>query len=183
MKAISSFTRTEELESAKKGAKKASKTAKKEAKAAKKAAQKARTRDSLQALSKLGELVDGRYRIVSQPPIVVPARELDATYGIAADELQNAVHEQFRAYRATLQDDRRQLLERFEIVDMARKVVGVGSVGARAFIVLLQGRDQQDPLFLQVRRRRPRCSGPSAEESLQAAWRARRAGAADDAGR
>ena len=61
------------------------------------------------------------------------------------------IHEQFRAYRATLQDDRRQLLERFEIVDMARKVVGVGSVGTRAFIVLLQGRDQQDPLFLQVK--------------------------------
>ena len=55
------------------------------------------------------------------------------------------------AYRATLPDDRRELLERFEIVDMARKVVGVGSVGTRAFIVLLQGRDQQDPLFLQVK--------------------------------
>ena len=61
------------------------------------------------------------------------------------------IHEQFRAYRATLQDDRRHLLERFEIVDMARKVVGVGSVGTRAFIVLLQGRDAQDPLFLQIK--------------------------------
>jgi uncharacterized protein (DUF2252 family) len=61
------------------------------------------------------------------------------------------LHEQFRAYRATLQDDRRHLLERFEIVDAARKVVGVGSVGTRAFIVLLQGRDAQDPLFLQVK--------------------------------
>jgi len=61
------------------------------------------------------------------------------------------VHEQFRAYRATLQDDRRQLLERFQVVDMARKVVGVGSVGTRAFIVLLQGRDEQDPLFLQIK--------------------------------
>ena len=61
------------------------------------------------------------------------------------------IHQQFRAYRQTLQDDRRQLLERFEIVDMARKVVGVGSVGTRAFIVLLQGRDEQDPLFLQVK--------------------------------
>ena len=58
---------------------------------------------------------------------------------------------QFRAYRATLQDDRRQLLERFELVDVARKVVGVGSVGTRAFIALLQGRDEQDPLFLQVK--------------------------------
>ena len=61
------------------------------------------------------------------------------------------IHEQFRAYRSTLQDDRRQLLERFQFVDMARKVVGVGSVGTRAFIVLLQGRDEQDPLFLQVK--------------------------------
>ena len=61
------------------------------------------------------------------------------------------MHDQFRDYRATLQDDRRHLLERFEIIDMARKVVGVGSVGTRAFIVLLQGRDDQDPLFLQVK--------------------------------
>ena len=68
-----------------------------------------------------------------------------------ADEIEQAIHEQFRGYRATLQDDRRHLLERFEVVDMARKVVGVGSVGTRAFIVLLQGRDEQDPLFLQVK--------------------------------
>ena len=61
------------------------------------------------------------------------------------------VHEQFREYRASLRDDQRHLLERFEVIDMARKVVGVGSVGTRAFIVLLQGRDQQDPLFLQVK--------------------------------
>ena len=65
--------------------------------------------------------------------------------------MERIIHEQFRSYRATLQDDRRHLLERFEVVDMAHKVVGVGSVGTRAFIVLLQGRDQQDPLFLQVK--------------------------------
>ena len=63
----------------------------------------------------------------------------------------DVIHQQFRSYRATLQSDRRHLLERFEIIDVARKVVGVGSVGTRAFIVLLQGRDQQDPLFLQVK--------------------------------
>ena len=152
MKAISSFADTEELEAPKKAAKKEKKTAKKGKKGAKKIAEKARTRDSLQALSKLGELVDGRYRIVSQPPIVVPARDIDpASYGLTADELQHAVDEQFRAYRATLQPDRRHLLERFEVIDVAHKVVGVGSVGTRAFIVLLQGRDQQDPLFLQVK--------------------------------
>jgi uncharacterized protein (DUF2252 family) len=124
---------------------------KKSVRAAEKNAQKAHTRDSLQALSKLAEIVDGRYRIVSQPPVVIPARDLQAMYGLPADTLQEAVHRQFRAYRATLQDDRRLLLERYEIVDMARKVVGVGSVGTRAFIVLLQGRDEGDPLFLQVK--------------------------------
>ena len=102
-------------------------------------------------MSKLGELVDGRYRIVSQPPIVVPMRDLETAYGLSGDEIERALHDQFRAYRATLRDDQRQLLEQFEVVDMARKVVGVGSVGTRAFIVLLQGRDQHDPLFLQVK--------------------------------
>jgi uncharacterized protein (DUF2252 family) len=118
---------------------------------AEKTVQKAHTRDSLQALSKLAEVVDGQHRIVSQPPIVFPARDLAPKLGLSVDEFQHTVHEQFRAYRTTLQDDRRQLLERFEIVDMARKVVGVGSVGTRAFIVLLHGRDDQDPLFLQVK--------------------------------
>jgi uncharacterized protein (DUF2252 family) len=131
----------------KKGAKKGAKAARR----AEKAVAKAHTRHSLQALSKLGELVDGQYRIVSQPPIIVPARDLEATYGIPPDKMERLLHEQFRAYRATLRDDQRQLLERFRFVDMARKVVGVGSVGTRAFIVLLQGRDQQDPLFLQVK--------------------------------
>jgi uncharacterized protein (DUF2252 family) len=118
---------------------------------ARKIMDKARTKDSLQALSKLGELVDGRYRIVSQPPIVVPARDLAASYGISADDVGGVIRKQHRAYRATLQADRRHLLEQFEIVDLARKVVGVGSVGTRAFIVLLQGRDEHDPLFLQVK--------------------------------
>jgi uncharacterized protein (DUF2252 family) len=127
------------------------KLAKIAARRAEKSREKAHTRDSLQALSKLGEVVDGQYRIVSQPPVVVPARDLAATYGLSPDEVSRALRAQFRAYRATLQDDRRHLLERFEFVDMARKVVGVGSVGTRAFIVLLQGRDAQDPLFLQVK--------------------------------
>jgi len=127
------------------------KLAQKALKRAEKAREKAHTRDSLQALSKLGELVDGGYRIVSQPPIVVPARDLASTYGMSPDEVVPMLHDRFRAYRATLQDDRRHLLERFEVVDMARKVVGVGSVGTRAFIILLQGRDGGDPLFLQVK--------------------------------
>ena len=127
---------------------KAAKTAEKRAE---KTLAKAHTRDSLQALSKLCEQVDGQYRIVSQPPIVVPARDLAATYGMSPDEVVPVIHDRFRAYRATLQDDRRHLLERFEFVDAARKVVGVGSVGTRAFIILLQGRDENDPLFLQIK--------------------------------
>ena len=71
--------------------------------------------------------------------------------GISADEIQHRIHTLLRAYRATLQHDRRHLLEEFELVDVARKVVGVGSVGTRAYIGLLQGRDQHDPLFLQVK--------------------------------
>ena len=149
----------EKAGSGKKGkAHKAHKAHNKEAKMAKRGANvaektrlKAHTRDSLSALSKLGEVVDGSYRIISQPPIVIPERELSGMYGLSAEEAARGVRDQFRAYRATLPDDRRQLLERFEIVDTARKVVGVGSVGTRAFIVLLQGRDATDPLFLQVK--------------------------------
>ena len=138
-------------EKGKKAKAKGAEHAKRLEKGAEKTDKKAHTRDSLQALSKLGERVDGRYRIVSQPPLVVPARELWSTYGMSGEDADRMVHEQFRAYRATLQDDRRHLLERFEIVDTARKVVGVGSVGTRCFIGLLQGRDADDPLFLQVK--------------------------------
>jgi uncharacterized protein (DUF2252 family) len=139
------------MRAAAKASGKQTKTAKRARKATEKALAKAHTRDSVQALSRLGELVDGRYRIVSQPPIVVPARELTGLYGMSGDEIEREVRDEFRAYRATLRDDRRHVLERFEILDVARKVVGVGSVGTRAFIVLLQGRDQHDPLFLQVK--------------------------------
>jgi uncharacterized protein (DUF2252 family) len=121
------------------------------AKRAEKSREKAHTRDSLQALSKLGEVAGGKYRIVSQLPVIVPLRDLTATFGLSPDDIMPAIHERFRAYRATLPGDRRHLLDRFEIVDAARKVVGVGSVGTRAFIVLLQGRDEHDPLFLQIK--------------------------------
>ncbi|HEY1177900.1 MAG TPA: DUF2252 domain-containing protein [Phytomonospora sp.] len=112
---------------------------------------KARTRDSLQALAQLGEVSDGRHRIASRPPILVPLRELDAFQTMSADAVDRLIREQFRTYRSTLEDNRRHLLERFQVVDVARKVVGVGSVGTWAFIVLLLGRDAQDPLFLQVK--------------------------------
>jgi uncharacterized protein (DUF2252 family) len=127
------------------------KVAKKAVRRAQKNVEKAHTRDSVQALSKLCEVVNGQYRIVSQPPVIVPARDLLDTYGLSPDDVVPTIHEQLRAYRATLQYDRRLLLEKFQVVDAARKVVGVGSVGTRAFIVLLQGRDEHDPLFLQVK--------------------------------
>src|SRR4029078_1011625 len=109
------------------------------------------TRDSLGALTKFAEVVDGRHRIVSQPPVIIPVRDLAASYEMTPDQARNAIEEQFRAYMATLNNDRRQLLDKFTIVDTARKVVGVGSVGTRAWMVLLQGRDSTDPLFLQVK--------------------------------
>jgi uncharacterized protein (DUF2252 family) len=140
--AIKTAARSEDVD------KKVAKAAKKDAH---KVAAKARTRDSLSALSKLCELVDGKYRIVTQPPIVVPLKDIGATLGVSSDDVERTVHKQFRAYRSTLQDNRKLLLERFEVVDVARKVVGVGSVGTEAFIVLLLGRDQEDPLFLQVK--------------------------------
>ncbi|MGH3280852.1 MAG: DUF2252 domain-containing protein, partial [Trebonia sp.] len=117
------------------------------------AAEKARTRDSMQALSKLGELADGRYRIASQPPALIPLRELasDMAPELTPEQIEETIRDQFLGYRATLQPDMRHLLQQFEIVDLARKVVGVGSVGTRAYIVLLQGRDATDPLFLQVK--------------------------------
>ena len=144
MAAINTLERAEKSKAQKKAIKQGEK-------ATARAMAKAATHDSLQALSKLGELVDGRYRIVSQPPIVVPVRDWQAVYGIDPGELQRDLKEMFGAYRASLQPDRRHLLENFEIIDIARKVVGVGSVGTGCFIVLLQGRDQDDPLFLQVK--------------------------------
>ncbi len=120
-------------------------------KAANKTLRKAHTRDSLHALTRYAEVVDGRYRIVSQPPVVVPLRELEGAWGLSADQIRGVVEDQFRAYQSSLSADRRLLLEKFSIVDVARKVVGVGSVGTRAWMVLLEGRDSGDPLFLQVK--------------------------------
>ena len=146
-------------------------------------AQKAHSRNSDQALSKLGEEVDGRYRITSVPPVIVPVRDLHTTYGVDPGDLEKVVIDLFRDYRSTLRPDVRQLLERFEIIDWARKVVGVGSVGTRAFIVLLQGRDRGDPLFLQVKEAtRSVLEGPLAKSRFKQAGRARGPGPATDAG-
>ena len=110
---------------------------------------KARTRDSHQAYNKLTHLVDGEPRIISDPPLIQPATELfdEADH----EQVRAEIHEIFVRYRETLQSDRRRLLEEFRITDVARKVVGVGSVGTRVWIVLLLGRDGNDPLFLQAK--------------------------------
>jgi uncharacterized protein (DUF2252 family) len=111
---------------------------------------KARTRDSMSAFSKLTHVVDGEVRIVDQAPLIVPIDRL----GLGdreRDEVFAVLHGLMREYRGTLEFSRRVLLEQFELVDFARKVVGVGSVGTRAWIALLLGRDGQDPLFLQIK--------------------------------
>jgi uncharacterized protein (DUF2252 family) len=110
---------------------------------------KARTKDSMAAFSKLTREVDGQPRIVAEPPLIVPIDDL-AT-GRDRDQMFDLLHELIRSYRDTLQHDRRVLLEEFRLVDFARKVVGVGSVGTRAWIALMLGRDGQDPLFLQMK--------------------------------
>ena len=118
-------------------------------KRAEKTLAKARTRDSMSAFSKLTHVVDGQARIVSEPPLIVPIDEL--AQGRERDEMFEELHERLRSYRASLQFDRRVLLEEFQLTDFARKVVGVGSVGTRAWIALLFGQDGQDPLFLQMK--------------------------------
>ena len=110
---------------------------------------KARTRDSMQALDKLTHVVDGERRIISDPPLIQPIEELAG--GMQQDQLMDWLRTLLRQYRATLQSDRRHLLEEFRLVHAARKVVGVGSVGTRAWILLMFGRDDSDPLFLQAK--------------------------------
>jgi uncharacterized protein (DUF2252 family) len=114
-----------------------------------KSAKKARSKDSLKALSKLAEHVDGQYRIKTQPPLLLPLRDLAKS--MDPDALRDQVTGSLESYRDTLADNRRVLFDRFELVDIALKVVGVGSVGTRCMIVLFQGRDQDDPLFLQIK--------------------------------
>jgi uncharacterized protein (DUF2252 family) len=114
-----------------------------------KALAKARTRDSMSAFSKLTHMVDGEPRIVADPPLIVPIDDLPA--GGERSEQFDFLHHQLRSYRESLPHERRVLLEQFHLTDFARKVVGVGSVGTRAWIALMLGRDGQDPLFLQMK--------------------------------
>jgi uncharacterized protein (DUF2252 family) len=111
---------------------------------------KARTRDSMQEVGKLTRMVDGQPKIISDPPLIVPIDQL------MPDEMnrksfESLLNELIAGYQRTLETDRRYLLEQYEYADMAHKVVGVGSVGTRCWIMLMIGRDEHDPLFLQVK--------------------------------
>ncbi|MFI1091651.1 DUF2252 domain-containing protein [Streptomyces sp. NPDC020917] len=121
------------------------------------AADKARARDNLQAFDKLTDTVDGERRLAADPPLIVPLRDLldDAD----RNELERQLVRLLRRYGRTLQTDRRFLLDQYRVAGMARKVVGVGSVGTRCWIVLLLGRDSEDPLILQAKE-----AGPSVLE-------------------
>jgi uncharacterized protein (DUF2252 family) len=109
---------------------------------------KARAKDTMRAFDKLTAIVDGRRRIVGDPPLIVPIEDVA---GEQAARIHEFAHQVMRRYRRTLTGDRRRLLERFRYAHAARKVVGVGSVGTRAWIVLLLGHDDDDPLFLQLK--------------------------------
>jgi len=119
-------------------------------KALKKNLAKARARDSVQAFTKLTRKDGGEPRIVSDPPLIVPMEEL-LPEGKDLDQVTDELMGVIRSYRKTLETDRRHLLEEYRFVQIARKVVGVGSVGTRSWIILLLGRDGGDPLFLQAK--------------------------------
>jgi uncharacterized protein (DUF2252 family) len=110
---------------------------------------KAQAKDSLKALKKLVRRVDGRPRLIADPPLIVPIEDL--LPDLEALELHSTMQGLIHSYRRTLQGDHRRLLDRYRYVDAARKVVGVGSVGTRAWILLMMGRDDEDPLFLQAK--------------------------------
>jgi uncharacterized protein (DUF2252 family) len=116
-------------------------------------AAKARTKDSMHALNKLCQTVDGEPRIVGRPLVVTPIE--DVLPGAEQQHLEDVIRHMIGSYRHTLPRDRRRLLEEYRYVHAARKVVGVGSVGTRAWILLLLGRDENDPLFLQFKEAQP----------------------------
>jgi len=128
-------------------------------KAAEKMLAGAHARDTMQAVGKLTTVADGRRRIISDPPLIVPVEEVFAD--IQASEIYDLLRTVLTKYRRTLQSDRKHLLDYFSLIQVARKVVGVGSVGTRAWIVLMAGADETEPLFLQAKEAQP---------SVLAAW-------------
>jgi hypothetical protein len=124
---------------------------------------KGKRKDSSRAFNKLAASVDGQPRIIADPPLLMPIKDLMP----AAEEreFRKGMQDLHEAYRDTLPEDRRVLLDRYEFVDLARKVVGVGSVGTRAWVMLLIGRDSGDPLFLQAKEARTSVLEPFAGKS------------------
>src|SRR6476620_10582168 len=114
---------------------------------------KAHTSDSTKALGKLTTVVDGRRRIISDPPMIVPVAEVFADQQV--DAIYKLIGTVLGKYRRSLQSDRRHLLEQFTLVQVARKVVGVGSVGTRAWVLLMDAGDGIEPLFLQAKEAQP----------------------------
>ena len=122
-------------------------------KAAEKLLAKAHTQDSMKAVGKLTTVVEGQRRIISDPPMIVPIEEVFAD--VQADAIYQLLRTVLGKYRRTLQSDRRHLLEQFTMAQVARKVVGVGSVGTRAWVVLMDAADGVEPLFLQAKEAQP----------------------------
>jgi uncharacterized protein (DUF2252 family) len=131
--------------------------------ALRKAGARARRKDSTRAFEKLAQTTEGVPKIKSDPPLIVPVHELFPD--TEADEFETLMQELLDQYTSSLEGDRRRLLERFSYADLARKVVGVGSVGTRCWILLLIGRDHGDPLFLQVKEAQPSVLVPISGES------------------
>ena len=131
----------------------------------KKVFDKAYSRDHLGSLKSLTETVNGHLRFVSSPPLVVPARDLELP-AAAASRLQTWIESLLAQYAQTLSHDRRHLIDQYSFVDIARKVVGVGSVGTRAWIILLRGADDADPLILQAKEASESVLEPHTEPSV-----------------
>jgi hypothetical protein len=126
---------------------------------------KVRANRSLKGLEHLAEVVDGRLRIRADPPLVVPLQELLCRPD--RDDQESQVGQVLARYRRRLTGERRMLLNQFEVVDVARKLVGVGGVGTRCWIVLLRGRDAGEPLFLQVKEAQPSVLAPYAAVAIR----------------
>ncbi|WOD40464.1 DUF2252 domain-containing protein [Nodosilinea sp. E11] len=116
---------------------------------------KARDRNHLQVLDRMTDLVDDRHHIVEVPPLVVRAETLGNASAVVA-----ALESLMQGYYGSLSGDRRFLLSRYRLLDVARQVVGVGSVGTRCWVLYLEGKDASDPLFLQVKEAQPSVLAP-----------------------
>jgi uncharacterized protein (DUF2252 family) len=136
---------------------------KKQMRAVQKNVAKAHKKNSLKAFDRLVRVVNGEPQIISDPPLLVPAREL-LDQG-QEQEYEERMREMLGRYRESLKGDRRHLFDSYRFVEMARKVVGVGSVGTRAWVLLMMGRDGQDPLFMQAKEAEASVLEPHVAES------------------